>query len=440
MGHTPVSGGRRWGVTRLVLLFLVVALAVPLGGGVAPVDTAELSPGLGTVDGVDYDDTLNVSVAEGVNDTELDRLTRRAMARIELIRGLEFNDTVNVTAISRDEYRDRAGVGGGDGGDRRQNSRWRALFVVGDDRDAESLIDAAITESIAGYYTPANGEIILVSEERNSTINRNTLVHELVHALQDQQFGLSLADQTTDSELARDALIEGEAEVITTEYSDRCGLVWACVSVPATETNESDIPLGIELVLFHPYAQGPQFVESIRERRGWSGIDAAHESPPETSTSIIHPDRSLEAPQDVPVPDRSDANWSRFGDPETDTLGEASIYAMLVHNDVVSLDETEGYQHTFSDGWQGDTFVPYQRGETLGYVWETAWASARDAEQFAFAYREVLDSRGAVSSDDGVFTVPEGSFDGAYRLTRENTTVRIVSAPTTDSLDGIHAD
>lgn len=440
MGRWPVSGGRRSGVRRLVLLFLVVALAVPLAGGVAPVDTAGLPPDIGTVDGVDYDETLDVSITAGVSQTELDRLTRRAMARIELIRGLDFNDTVNVTVISRDEYRDRAGVGGGAGGDRRENIRWRALFVVGDDRDTASLIDAAITESIAGYYTPTNGEIIIVGDEGNSTVNRNTLVHELVHALQDQQFGLSLADQTTDAELARDALIEGEAEVVTTEYSDRCGLLWACVSVPATETSESDIPLGLELVLFHPYAQGPQFVESIRERRGWPGVDAAHESPPESTATVIHPDRSPHDPQDVLVPDRSDANWSRLGDPETDTLGEASIYAMLVHNDVISLDETEGYEHTFSDGWQGDTFVPYQQGEAIGYVWETAWDSERDAEQFAFAYREVLDSRGAVSHGADVFTVPEGPFDGAYRLTRQNTTVRIVSAPTVDSLDGIHAN
>lgn len=425
---------------RTVLLILVLALAIPLGGGVMPADDATVSPGIGTFDGVDYDDTLNVSIAAGVNQTELDRVTRRAMARIELLRGLDFNETVNVTLISRDEYRDRAGVDPTSDGDTREELRWRALFIVGDDRAAQSIVDQAVAEAIAGYYTPSTGEIVLVNEAQNSTLNRNTLVHELVHALQDQQFGLSFPDQTADAQLARDALIEGEAEVITTEYSDRCGLVWSCLSLPQTDYNEPEIPLGLELVLFHPYAQGPRFVDSVRERRGWAGIDAAHESPPETTTSVIHPDRSSDAPQDVTVPDRSNADWSRLGDPETDTLGEASIYAMFVHNDVVSLNETEGYRHTFSDGWRGDTFVPYQRGETRGYVWETAWASERDAEQFAFAYQAVLDSRGAVSSDDGVFTVPEGPFDGAYRLTRENTTVRIVSGPTTDSLDGIHAD
>lgn len=425
---------------RAALLVLVLALAVPLGGGVMPAEDTGPSAGLGTVDGVDHDDPVTVSVGDGLSDTELDRLTRRAMARIELLRGHEFEETVNVTVISRGEYRDRASVGGGDAGDPQANSRWRALFIVGDDRDATEIVDDAVTASIAGYYTPGTDEIVLVGDDENTTVNRDTLVHELVHALQDQQFGMSLADETADADLARDALIEGEAEVIRAEYNDRCGLVWRCVSVPSAETNQSDTPLGVELVLFHPYAQGPRFVEFIRDRRGWPGIDAAHESYPNSTATVIHPDRYPEAPQTVHVPDKSAANWSRLDDPETDTLGEAAIYAMLVHNDVISLDETDGYSHTFSDGWEGDAFVPYQQGADIGYVWESAWDSPKDAEQFAFAYREVLDNRGAVSTGDDVFRIQDGPFAGAYRLTRENTTVRIVSTPTVDTLDEVHAD
>jgi hypothetical protein len=96
------------------------------------------------------------------------------------------------------------------------------------------------------------------------------------------------------------------------------------------------------------------------------------------------------------------------------------------------------YEHSFSTGWAGDQLVPYERDGELGYVWETAWETPDDAEQFAAAYRRVLEERGAVGTGADTFAIPDGSFEGAFRVTRADTTVRIVNAPTADALEEVH--
>jgi hypothetical protein len=97
------------------------------------------------------------------------------------------------------------------------------------------------------------------------------------------------------------------------------------------------------------------------------------------------------------------------------------------------------YDHPAADGWRGDTLVPYRNGDRYGYVWETAWASERDAREFTRAYRELLETRDAQFRGSGVAVVPAGAYGDAFRLTREGNRVRVVNGPTVDSLSAVHA-
>lgn len=81
---------------------------------------------------------------------------------------------------------------------------------------ADSSIDNVI-ESFDGLYRDAERGIVLVDrgQSKNSIEADALLLHELVHALQDAEYGLaSLADEfatTTDSALSWRSLVEGEA-------------------------------------------------------------------------------------------------------------------------------------------------------------------------------------------------------------------------------------
>jgi hypothetical protein len=145
----------------------------------------------------------------------------------------------------------------------------------------------------------------------------------------------------------------------------------------------------------------------------------------------------------VDVEDRSNGGWERFDvDPVADTVGEASIYAMFTHNDVIQPENRYRYQHPASEGWAGDSLVPYHRGDPAdgdyGYVWKTEWDTEEDARQFHDAYLDLLESKDATRRGDGVYVVESGGFADAFRVERDGSTVTVVNAPTPDGLDAIH--
>jgi len=424
----------RWGLVAVLVLGL--ALAGVIAGSFAPTTGGGLSGEVGEVDGVTYNQSIPVTVEDGLNESEREVLVARSMARVEVLRGLAFEERVGVEVIGREEYRDRWDPDRTETERIWENLRWEALFVIGEDRDAPAVFDEAFRTSVQGYYSPDDGQIVVVSDADEPTLDTETLVHELVHALQHQRFGLAYDADTTDAEQARDSVIEGEAELVSERYLDRCGADWSCVR-PPTENTSTDLSLGIQLQVLAPYTQGQVFVETVQERGGWAAVDRLHDRLPASSTQFLHPDRYPGTePVAVTVSDRSGEGWRRLD--ATDTLGEVSVYTMLVHSDVADVENPTGYDHPFSTGWAGGRMAVYERDGEFGYVWETAWETPADAEQFALAYRDVLEANGGVGTGADVFVVPDGGFEDAFRVTRENTTVRVVNAPTVEELAAVH--
>ena len=437
---------------RLVVLVAGVALAALLVGCLSPVTDSDSTEDLGEVDGIAYDESLSLTVEDGLNESELDALVARSMARVEVIRGLTFEERVDVDVITREEYREQRNTNTSNATRVWENLRYEALFVVGQDRDATTVLDEGFAGNVQGYYSLRDDQIVIVSDAAQPTIDKNTLVHELVHALQDQRFGIEYNAETTDANQGYESVVEGPAELVEELYFKRCDTEWSCVR-PGDAAGSSDLEPGIELQVLVPYVQGKAFVDTVRGQDGWEAVDELHERPPESSTQVIHPEKYPDMePANVTVADRSTDAWSRLGASDiaqllgvagdrrgSDTLGEAAIYAMLVDNNVIEVEDQRAYEHGFSAGWAGDQLVAYKNETELGYVWESAWESQEDADQFASAYRQVLEENGALGTGDGVFVIPDGPFEGAFRLTQEGSTVRIVNAPTDDTLDEIHS-
>ena len=419
-----------------------VLLAVVLAGCAAPA----LQDPIGEEGDVPWDTTLNVTEADGLNATERRLVVDRAMARLEHIRGLEFEKRVPVTVIDRAQYLANRSGGGGDETFQRWNDQvWEGLFIVGENRSFHEVQNRTLGSQVLGYYSPSRDEIVIVSDSPTPTLSRGTLVHELVHALQDQQFGFGDGADTQDRQLAHRSVTEGEANYLQSLYESRCGSGWSCIDSPAPGGGGGggQVDAGVLLVVLQPYVTGPDFVEAIRERSGWDGVDALYGRYPESTEQVIHPDRYPDAaPVDVRVSDRSSDAWSRFDvDPVGDTLGEASIFAMFQDN---GLRDGEGGRYSFQDeasaGWGGDTLVPYHDGDRYAYVWKTVWDTREDAREFRAAYGELLASHDAEARGDGVFVIPDADpFGDAFRVTRTGSTVTIVNAPTPADLADVHA-
>jgi len=421
---------------------LAICLLVVLAGCTVPgslSDDGGVSGELGTEDGYRYNESIAVDPSDGLNDSELDAVVGRSMARLEYMRGLEFTDDVNVSIVSRAEYRDDQPFDHNSTHSLWNNQVWEGLFIVGENRDVSDVMNSTLGGAVLGYYEPGTGNIVIVSDSQTPKINRDTLVHELVHALQDQQFGLDESPDTQDAQLARNGVVEGEANLLEDRYRSKCGNDWNCIEVVTGGTSGGgNIDRGLLDVILYPYVVGPTFVAAKEDAGGWDAIDALHEDYPTSTEQVSNP--SLypgETPVNVTVADRSNADWERFDhDPVADTVGAASIYVMFADNGVISGGDQ--YQHRASEGWGGDALVPYRNGDRYGYVWETAWDTQADAEQFLDAYRDLLKRHGATRDGD-VYTVPESSpYGDAFRVTHEGTRVRIVNAPTVDALDEIH--
>ncbi|ELY90281.1 hypothetical protein C483_12253 [Natrialba hulunbeirensis JCM 10989] len=410
-----VVGGRlRTRVRSLPLGLVAIVLLVLLAGCTLPAspdqfgtdreygDLGEYSP----EDTFAFDEEATAELSEA----ELEQAKYRAMARIEVVRELRFEHDVELEVITREEYREQRGESGT--ASPFVNEFWRGTFVVDGETDANQELDALYGASVQGYYT--DDRIVIVTDPANDgvRIDRDTLVHELVHALQDQHFGLAREGETLDERRAELGLIEGEANYVPELYDERCGEQWHCLaaSVPTdastpeaddgtggeadvdgdgdgdansdtdADTDTNEINSGLFLSIYAPYAMGPEFVATLHDRGGWDAVDAAYDDRPTSTAQLIDPERYPDDPVTVDVPDRSDAAWEPItvggesDEPRTDTVGEATLFATLWANGVIDRPLTAGapehspynYSAPETSGWAGDTFQVYQQVSTDG--------------------------------------------------------------------------
>ncbi|MFO7833042.1 MAG: Hvo_1808 family surface protein [Halohasta sp.] len=438
--HTPTAG------------HAATAVDVPA----APQLSETADDRIGCVDGVCHDDDLGFEATTNLSESELDALVDRTMARVEELRGEEFTEDVTVEVQSRESFREEGMVRTEPANgtyDRWNDVVWKALFVVGDDREAADAIDSTVGGAVNGFYDPNEDRIVIITPDANApSVSELTLLHELAHAMQDQRHDLgagTFGRETQDADLAANGVVEGEAVYLETRYEQRCAAdEWACFDDPRTGggDGEADSNSGLLFVLLQPYADGPGYIDETVDDEGWDGVDDLLEDPPRTTSEIIHREPTESTRLDVP--DESTAEWERYpqqGVGGAEVAGEASIYVMFWYQasvygaetiDPESIRDTSGefdrynYASEPSEGWVGDELVPYRRGDDDGYVWTTEWETPADAAEFQRAYGAILEAHDATETESGAYEVSNGSFSGAYAVETDRTRVRIVHAPT----------
>jgi hypothetical protein len=426
---------------------------------------------LGWENGYWYDAPIDVDRSDGLSDAELDAQVSRTMARLELLRGQEFTEPVDVRVVTRAEHRQTAADWTTVTDDERRmtDQVWEALLVVGEDRDATEEFATLYGSNVFGYYDPETDELVVVSDggaDGELVVPTGTLVHELVHALQDQQYDLTRPEfqgRTHDERLAVGGLLEGEANYLMTQYLDRCGQ-WSCVGTDETGASaggESDARPneGLLYTVLQPYSDGPVYVDHLVRAGGWAAVTERYAAPPVATAQIVDP--TAAAPASVAYDDTARNGWTRFDagmdGTGADSVGEASIAVSFWYQasaygapavDEDALFETttpyDSYNYTNApaDGWAGDVLVPYANptGGDDGYVWQTNWASAADAAEFREAYLTVLAAHGAIQVDRTTWVVADGPFADAFRVVSDGRTVTIVNAPSTVALDDVRPD
>jgi uncharacterized iron-regulated protein len=138
---------------------------------------------------------------------------------------------------------------------------------------------------IQGFYS-LKDKALFVYDDVSGSYERGVLIHEMVHALQDQNFGLEKLhqnDEDDDAALAKAALIEGDATYTMIEVLKKDQPKVAAIL-------DSPLEKAKNLRNAFLYAQGARYVKALKDRGGWEAVNNAYRFPPESTADVLHPE------------------------------------------------------------------------------------------------------------------------------------------------------
>jgi hypothetical protein len=288
----------------------------------------------------------------------------RVAKRVERLRGLRFERPVRPRFLDRGEALELVRkVSRSDYPERRRQIDDESLKLLGLLRPSADLVDAIDSvdeDQLLGFYDDHSKRLVVIREPGvTRALLEVTLAHELVHALEDQRFGLDSGEGLPDdSVLAEAALAEGSATALMVDYADKylsLGDVLELANVPDSEK----LPPFVEKLLLFPYVEGVKFIAEFRgEGEGWRPIDSIYRfRRPRSAEQILHPRRYAldERPERVRIPPLAGVlgrGWKKL---RATSLGEYDLRLLF---DLVGGTRPAGA----AEGWGGGRYELWRRG------------------------------------------------------------------------------
>jgi hypothetical protein len=259
----------------------------------------------------------------------------RIERRVERLRDLRFTHPVKPLFVRRGvAVRMQAAETAKDYPPSRRQAAEESLKLLGLLRPTDSLAGAESAierEQVLGFYDPKRNRLVVIRDRSASRpLLEITLAHELVHALEDQRFGLrENADPSDDAGLAESALAEGTATTVMAEYAVRYFGIGDALALFDSADSGTKLPAYVDDALLFPYEQGVEFVAAFRGASGsWRALDKVIRlRPPATAEQVIHPAKYAigEVPARIELPDVAavlGAGWHRVA---TTSVGEFDL-------------------------------------------------------------------------------------------------------------------
>jgi hypothetical protein len=369
----------------------------------------------------------------------------RVARRVQRLRDLRFEHPVRPLFISRERAAHMLGAATRrDYPPARRRADEESLKLIGLLAPGDSLAAALTTldeEEVLGFYDDKRRRLVVIRERGGSRqLAEITLAHELVHALEDQRFGLrSKGAPNEDAALAESALAEGTATAVMFDYARRYfGAGDLLELLDSTLGRQADLPPYFEKVLLFPYLRGESFVRTLRGgAAGWKVVDnVLRLRHPRTTEQVIHPRKYAieEGPMPVAMP--------ALGGP----LGDG--WKRVARSSVSELDLQAWFELVggapdlrAAAGWGGGRFELWRRGGVGGCrapcvtreigAMRLAWDTSRDRGEgeraLARAFLEGLKARKIADAAGATIWASRG---GAIGLRGRGRETSIAFAPT----------
>lgn len=267
-------------------------------------------------------------------------------------------------------------------------------------RNAEALLLDLMEEQVLAFYDPMSHVYVAINEPpkgvpeaaKQMGFEHAVAVHELMHALQDQQFGIGPAElalrKDTDASLAYHSVVEGEASLVMLArlvepmgqtldgIVKNAALASLLAGASTMVTGGADTPRYFTESLALPYTAGLKFVMAVYRKGGWEAVNRLYADPPASMREVLHPEEYLAGKR---------------------TRNPFSLAPPLPVHHLLSVEHLGEWHWQFmlgpegGRGWKGDRV-------TIAQDWfcrptilvETLWESPQAAAAFSGAYAAFL--------------------------------------------------
>ncbi|NIO30317.1 MAG: hypothetical protein GTN75_00800 [Gemmatimonadetes bacterium] len=354
-------------------------------------------------------------------DAELERKVEELLPQIEEFAHLEARETPAVrrsTGATLETYLlERLDAEfPGDSLDR-VASAYKAFGLVPDTVDLRELLVDLLLEQAIGYYDPVR-DVLFVRDEAPDEMLESVLVHELVHALQDQHVDLDSllnAVSRNDARTAIQAAVEGHATVamMAWQFSQMTGSsvsgeqlpeigpeMAAALADPSQFPQLAAAPAIVREPMLFVYLGGARLVQRLWRTQEGRPLPFGEWLPASTE-QLLHTERLLEW-RDSPTPLQLAEPGGGWRVVYADDLGQLEIQVYFrEHLGSTALADRA------ADGWDGDAYALLDRNGERALVWYTAWDSPLDADEFADAYKTAFAARFGGEAAGGDLTAPQ---------------------------------
>lgn len=303
------------------------------------------------------------------------------------------------------------------------------------DFDLKQTTIDLLTEQAAAFYDFKRKKLF-ISDWATVNMRDVALIHELAHALADQNFPIqkftNKGPDNSESSLAREAVVEGQASWLMLEVGARRNGKTLADPQTAREFLETGAdpqsseypvfnkaPLYLRRTLMFPYDEGQRFQQAVFLRDGKPSFARVFRDPPTSTTQIEHPDRyfghmPLSNP-DLPKPVKHAKPFV------SGAMGELETRILLEQYVSSATAEALGPKLKGAD-YRLDETTP---GHRMTLVYASEWVDDDAAAGYFEAYRKIL--RGKWKSLEVTGESPDRfsgkSEDGYFAVTRDGRTV-----------------
>jgi hypothetical protein len=306
----------------------------------------------------------------------------------------------------------------------------RRLGLLREDEDPIQIQLKFLEQGIAGYFNPKTKRFYVI-DGLTGDGQRPTILHELVHALEDQYIDLEKSQKALEKDgdrlFAFKCVVEGSAEHARRQYEKENPEI-ARLSAREQQTSQSagemksilkTVPALLILPTLLQYQTGPAFVGRAVGEDYVKGMERLYGDAPLSQEQVLHPGKYLASSRDLPrrmewptdIATTLGEGWKGH---EAMPMGQLDLALWLDR----WFGETNGKldfrlmgQGRFwtkptqvaSQGWDGMWMQVFDKGDkTIGYALASAWDSNDDAREAAEAIETALRKQyGKAFASDG---------------------------------------